>query len=217
MSTEKSHLGGCIISNDIGTWAPQVWDALIEKFKIKSMVDVGCGAGHSLKYFIDKNIEGIGIEGFIDAIESSPVKSHIKIHDYTEAPYILEKTYDLAWCCEFVEHVEEQYSANFMKTFEGCKLVAMTHALPGQPGFHHVNCQVADFWIDKFKKSNFSYEESLSLNLRSLLPIFAYRNNRFENEHGEVGKFENVLDPFLPNGSHVKNTLMVFKNEALND
>ena len=214
-SSENSHLGGCIISNDIGTWSPQVWDLLIKKFNVKSVVDVGCGAGHSLKYFIDKNIEGLGIEGFVSAIENSPVKSYIKTHDYISSPYILEKVYDLAWCCEFVEHVEEKYSDNFMKTFENCKIVAMTHAMPNQPGFHHVNCQLPQYWINKFKDLNFSYEEELSLELRNLLPKHNIINNSYINENGEVGKFDNTLDPFIPHGGHVKNTLMVFKNKTL--
>ncbi len=201
---EKSYLGGCLIESnypyygdgDIGTWAPQVWNKLIEWYNPKTVIDVGCGAGHSLKYFIDKNIEGLGIEGFLPAIEASLVRNYIKTHDYVEGEFIPEKTYDLGWCCEFVEHVEEKYMNNFMKTFESCKVVAMTHAVPGQEGYHHVNCQNADYWINAFNKIGFDYLEKESLECRDSLPVW---------QHDDRG---NAIG--IPNGGHVRNTLMIF-------
>jgi hypothetical protein len=201
----KTHLGGCIIQGDIGTFAPQVWDRLIEKYNPSTYIDVGCGAGHSLKYFIDKGLDGIGVEGYMEAINSSSVKDNIVVHDYTESEFIPSKKIDLAWCCEFVEHVEEKYSNNFMKTFENCKYVAMTHGVPGQPGFHHVNCQPAEYWINRFKNIGFSYLENDSLELRGLLPSYTYNVaiDKFLDINGNI---------FIPNGAHVRNTLMIFKN-----
>lgn len=193
----KDYLGGCIIHNDIGTWAPQVWDKLIEVFKPKKIIDVGCGAGHSTKYFFEKKIEVLGIEGYVPAIESSVIKEKIYVHDYVMSEFIPDQIYDIAWCCEFVEHVEEKYMENFMRTFDMCKVVAMTHALPGQPGYHHVNCQTHDYWIEKFKSRGFKYNEQLSIDCRNLLPSYEYDNN------GNVTK--------IPNGGHVKNTLMIFE------
>jgi SAM-dependent methyltransferase len=198
---EIGHLGGCIIKDnypqfgrvDVGTWAPQVWDNIITTYSPKSMVDVGCGAGHSLNYFISKGLDSIGVEGYLPAIESSIVKDKIKIHDYADSEFIPERKFDLAWCCEFVEHVDEQYLHNFMKTLDKCDLVAMTHAVPGQPGHHHVNCQVAEYWIDIFMQYKFEFLEEYSLSLRTLLP-----------------NWDNNTD-VVPNGGHVKNTLMVFK------
>jgi hypothetical protein len=187
----KSYLGGCVIQNDIGTYAPQVWDKLIELYSPKSVIDVGCGAGHSLYYFLSKGISGIGVEGFEEAIKRSPVQSNIVQHDYVEGAYVPDNMFDLAWCCEFVEHVEETYLDNFMKTFEKCEYVAMTHAVPGQPGHHHVNCQPASYWIEVFKKYGFDYLENDSLLLRRTL-------------YTESGTW-------TENGSHVRNTLMVFR------
>jgi cyclopropane fatty-acyl-phospholipid synthase-like methyltransferase len=188
MSNEE-HLGGCIINEghgDTGTYAPQVWDFLIDRLNIKSIIDVGCGAGYSLQYFLNKGLIGIGVEGFEYAISRSPVKKHLVLHDYTKDQYVSAGEYDLAWSCEFVEHVEEQYVPNFMATFMKAKYVAMTHAVPGQPGHHHVNCQTADYWIDIFKKHCFELCQDLSLEARNKL------NN-------------------CENGGHVKNTLMIFK------
>jgi hypothetical protein len=197
----EEHLGGCITydnfpgfgKGDVGTWAPQVWDKLIETYQPKSLIDVGCGAGFSTEYFLQKGLEILGVEGYLPAIESSPIKEYIHIHDFIKSEFIPEKKYDLGWCCEFVEHVEEQYTNNFMITFSNCSVVAMTHGVPGQPGFHHVNCQPATYWIEKFKTFGFSYNEMLSLECRALLPSYTDDSS------------------FIPNGSHVKNTLMIFE------
>ena len=100
----------------------------------------------------------------------------------------------MSWCCEFVEHVEEKYVHNFMKTFNECSLVAMTHGVPGQPGHHHVNCQTPEYWIKHFKEYGFNYLEDYSISLRKLLP-----------------DWDSINTDFVPNGGHVKNTLMIFK------
>lgn len=199
---EKEYLGGCIINDnypqfgkgDVGTWAPQVWDDVIKTHNVKSIVDVGCGAGHSLNYFINKGLDSMGIEGYLPAIKKSLVKKYIKVHDYTLGEFIPYKKYDMSWCCEFVEHVEEIYVDNFMKTFNECSLVAMTHGLPGQPGHHHVNCQPPEYWIKHFEKYGFNYLEEYSIGIRKLLPDWDSNN-----------------PVFVPNGGHVKNTLMIFK------
>ena len=36
---------------------------------------------------------------------------------------------------------------NFIETFKKAKYVIFTHAVPGQAGHHHVNCQNTDYWV----------------------------------------------------------------------
>ena len=165
------HLGGSIIEGahgDTGTYAPEMWDEMIKMFQLKTIIDVGCGAGYSLKYFLDHHVDGIGVEGWERAIKASPVSGNIVHHDYTEGPFNSGE-FDLAWSCEFVEHVEEQYLHNFMATFKSCKRVAMTHALPGQFGHHHVNCQPPGYWIKKLKEIGFKYLQKESEYLKTFV------------------------------------------------
>lgn len=119
-------------------------DYIINTFGVKSMVDVGCGPAGMVELARSKGLEVLGIDG--DFIVDRNV-TDVVIHDYQEAPYIPEKNYDLAWTVEFVEHIEARYIRNFVSTFDKCKYVLMTHALPGQPGHHHVNCQPIEYWI----------------------------------------------------------------------
>lgn len=164
---KKGHLGGYIPNGDPNTYSHEVWDWMIQN-GIKSVIDVGCGEGHSTKYFLDKGIEVIGIEGGENAYNNSPVKEKLILHDYTEGPYVLDKKYDAVWSCEFVEHVEEKYLDNFLSTFACADKIFMTHAVPGQDGYHHVNCQTAEYWVQKLKNIGFEYNDEVSKMLRNL-------------------------------------------------
>lgn len=177
ISLEQNHLGGCILNESVGdhnTWCPALWDMLIETTGAKSVVDIGCGIGYSLKYFLDKGLFGTGIEGLESVLQHSPIPNHILIHDYTKGAYIPEKNVDLAWSCEFVEHVEERFMENFMVTFDKCDYVAMTHALPGQIGYHHVNCQPPEYWIKAFTDRGFDYMENETMMLRQSIADKSY-------------------------------------------
>jgi hypothetical protein len=188
----KEHLGGCIVWGDPGTAAFSVWDRLISDYGVRSMIDVGCGAGHSMDYFLERGVDAWGVEGFEAALSAAKNRSRIFEHDYGDGPFVPDTEYDLAWSCEFVEHVYEELSENFLATFSKCRMVAMTHGVPGQPGYHHVNCQWPDYWIARMQSLGFEYLEQESLSLRSEL---------------------DNLPPNLPpnHGCHVKNTLMLFR------
>ena len=118
-------------------------DYIIENLGVKSMVDIGCGPAGMVELARSKGLEVLGVDG--DFVVERKVDD-IVIHDYQKAPYVPEKNYDLAWTVEFVEHIEEQYIRNFVATMDKCKYVLMTHAFPGQPGHHHVNCQTTEYW-----------------------------------------------------------------------
>lgn len=128
-------------------------DYIIEKIGVKSMVDIGCGPAGMVELAREKGLEVLGVDG--DFVVDRKVDD-IVIHDYQKAPYVPEKSYDLAWTVEFVEHIEEQYIRNFVATMDKCKYVLMTHAFPGQPGHHHVNCQTTEYWAHIMNAFGFS-------------------------------------------------------------
>lgn len=154
------HLGGFISAQngDSGTFDPDVWNYLFETFKPSSVVDVGCGEGHVLDYFKKLNVKTIlGVDGCRAVYDQSPVPEDIMIVDFTRGGFIPNDIFDLAWSCEFVEHVEEKFIKNYFSIFEKSKFVAMTHAIEGQDGHNHVNCKNEQYWIDLFEKNNFEY------------------------------------------------------------
>lgn len=156
---KDGHLGGFVEGGDSRCHYPLLWDALIKDFKVKSVLDVGCGQGQALEYFSLRGVKGLGIDG-TELVLKNAVFDNIEIHDYVTGPYIPEKKYDLVWCCEFVEHIEEKYLNNFLETFKSGKVVALTHALPGQGGYHHVNEKNDSYWIEKMKGIGFKLVEN---------------------------------------------------------
>jgi len=161
----EGHLGGFIEDGDPATWCPAVWDALLAE-GIRSVVDVGCGPGYASEWFHERGCDVLGIDGSETAERLFRVPGRFLRHDYTAAP--LQAASSLAWSCEFVEHVEEKYLANFMATFAGCRTVAMTFAGPGQSGHHHVNCQPADYWVARFAEHGLRFDEPTTMRLRGL-------------------------------------------------
>jgi hypothetical protein len=165
----QSHLGGNIRGGDPSTWCPEVWDYLIDKFSPKTLCDVGCGEGHLINYMQKKGIAVTGIDGLIDNMYNAPipVRDKIIIHDYrNKQPNVL--FYDLIVSCEFVEHVEEIYCLNYLDQFKECKILAFTHAMPYQPGHHHVNCRDDNYWIACMKALHFEFLPEETENVRAL-------------------------------------------------
>lgn len=137
----KPHLGGYIIGGDDATYYPHLWEWLVRERRVQSVIDVGCGEGHAVKFFESIGCHAQGIDGVAQNTNRTVQ------HDYTQGPFGLQwGAFDMVWCCEFVEHIEERYIPNFLATFTIADLVLMTHAEPGQAGHHHVNCQPASYW-----------------------------------------------------------------------
>lgn len=163
------HVGGCNIFGDPATECPKMWKYLTDSFKIKSVIDVGCGFGFHTKYFKEVlNCGVLGIEGSKKVVELSLLPNHVMWHDYTNGPYVPEKIYDFCWSIEFVEHVEEKFKQNFIETFKKCKYLAITHGLPGQGGYHHVNCQPPEYWIEELKKNGFDLMPEITEECRKI-------------------------------------------------
>jgi hypothetical protein len=140
----------------------------VDTLNVKSVLDVGCGMGYQMQEFMKYCDEVVGVDGSAYATQNSPVKENIFQHDYTIGELETEDRYDLCWCCEFVEHVEGKYVDNFLSTFAFAKYVAMTHAVPGQGGHHHVNCQPEEYWIDHMVRYGFEYDEEFTNELKEI-------------------------------------------------
>jgi SAM-dependent methyltransferase len=140
---------------DEATYFPSLWIYLVEKMGIKSVCDIGCGAGIAVKFF-EELLEPSDVMGIDGIAQDHP---SILEHDYTLGPFVpLGGDYDLVWCCEFLEHLAEQYLPNILSTIRCGKLVLLTHAEPGQAGHHHVNCQTADYWKGVMASIGYRYD-----------------------------------------------------------
>jgi SAM-dependent methyltransferase len=175
MNTSEGHLGGYISAKhprsaefgmehgDSATWAPQLWRWIRSELQVDSVLDVGCGEGHAAGFFRDLGCRIGGVDGSALALQDSVIPEvHLK-HDYSIGPFLPEDDYELVWCCEFVEHVEEKFVDNFLTTFNcATKYIFMTAAPLGQPGWHHVNCQPPGYWIERVENLGFSFAPELT-------------------------------------------------------
>lgn len=186
------HLGGYVPGGDPDTWYPDLWRWLIDDQGVKSMIDVGCGEGQTIDWFAANGCDVIGIDG-IDQNHPDFVK-----HDYTTGRLLANPRVgrtskaqntaphewaDLCWSAEFVEHVEERYVPNFLDTFACAKLVMMTHAVPGQGGWHHVNCRTSDYWIGAMAAVGYQLDHAMTTLTRAL----AAANGQATNYYRDTG------------------------------
>jgi SAM-dependent methyltransferase len=194
----EGHLGGCSIGGDGGTYYPIMWKYLVDTYEIKNVLDVGCGRGFSTKYFQSLGCDILGIDGSAKVQGVTIIPEHFLLNDYEKGSALSNSKFDLCWSCEFVEHVWEEFSQNFIDDFKKCKYLAMTFAEPGQGGHHHVNCQPEEYWIKKLEGNGFKYlledtkilremankdkEERMKIkDVPGFIPHFVYRGLFFEN------------------------------------
>ena len=181
------HLGGYVKGGDIATFYPSLWRWLVRKYQISSVLDVGCGEGHSTRYFQGLGCRVLGLEGCQQAIDESVIPDRIVPHDFCTGPYRVAEPFDLVWSCEFVEHVEEQYVNNIIETFANSrKLILITHAGPDQTGgHHHVNLKPAAYWIKLMEAKGYQYSRALTRKTRTI----ALKDSHYDypNHYAERG------------------------------
>jgi SAM-dependent methyltransferase len=182
----KQHLGGNFAEGDPATFSANAWKFIIDQFNIKTILDVGSGRGHAAKWFTDQGLQVTAIEGLHDNVVNAIVPT-IE-HDLTISPFVGKV--DFVNCIEVVEHIEEKYIENLMDTLCSGTYVLITHAVPGQKGWHHVNCQPSEYWISHFKRKNFKLLEEESSKIRELA--------------------------LSDGGLHIARNGMIFKNESAN-
>ena len=167
---KDGHLGGYIRGGDPGTWCPHLWSWAIKEFGVRSVMDVGCGEGHSAKFFHNRGCQVVGVEGCHQAIEDTVIPGLVFQHDFRDGPFAPDQPVDLVWSCEFLEHVQERYVPNILKTFAHARrALLITHAFPGQDdGHHHVNCRPSSYWIRQIEAAGFRCDERLSRRARTV-------------------------------------------------
>lgn len=162
---EHGHLGGYTPGGDPATYYPDLWRWLVETQGVGRVLDIGCGDGVAIDFFRSLGADVTGVEG------TPQDHTCIVQWDVTAEHRWGPTGCDLVWCCEFVEHVEERYLPNWLDYLCATPLVLMTHAEPGQAGYHHVNCQPADYWIGVMAAKGFHLDREMTQTTRALASV----------------------------------------------
>ena len=93
----------------------------------------------------------------------------------------LQRTFDMIWSYEFVEHIHLSHVHSLMKTFSNhANVVVMSAAKSGQGGEGHFNEQPDSYWIEKFQQYGFSLNHENTEILRNVDELFAQNMMVFE-------------------------------------
>lgn len=160
----KPHLGGNFIEVNPTTFCPGAWQYVIKKYNIKSVMDVGSGRGHAAKWFADQGLKTVAIDGLEDNVKNCVYPTELV--DLTERSFTANV--QLVNCIEVVEHIEEEFLDNLLTTLCCGQYLFMTHGLPGQPGWHHVNCQPTEYWLEHLGKRGFKLNSQDSAEIQRL-------------------------------------------------
>lgn len=142
------HLGGNVREGDPFTFSPKVWNYVIDRFAVKTILDLGSGLGYSSHYFHGLGKQVIAVDGLKENCDSA-IYPTIQF-DLVRGP--IHCSVDLVHCQEVVEHIDEQYLDNLLQSLACGKFVLMTHAVPGQGGHHHVNLKPTEYWIENMAR-----------------------------------------------------------------
>jgi SAM-dependent methyltransferase len=162
------HLGGNLHGGDPRSFEPALWAWLVERFAPRVVLDVGCGEGHSTAEFARLGCTALGLDGLsYNATATAARGVPCLHHDLTRGPCYVAGV-DLAWCCEVVEHVAPEHVGALLATLATARVVAMTHAVPNQGGWHHVNEQPADYWIGHMLAHGYHLQTANTVHARTL-------------------------------------------------
>lgn len=166
-NSEEQHLGGNIAEGDPRTYAPAVWDYVIHRFAIKSVLDVGSGLGFAANYFHKAGMQTLAVDGLPFNVTHAVFPTLQQ--DITRQPILCKV--DFVHCQEVAEHIDEKFIENFLASLACGRIILITHAVPGQGGHHHVNEQPAQYWIDQLKRYSCELLQEDTCRIRKLAEL----------------------------------------------
>lgn len=130
---------------------------LLEAFRVRSAVDIGCGVGTWLSVLRDGGVDDvIGIDGdYVDrAMLKIPGQRFVAADLRQKLP--VDRGFDLALCLEVAEHLPPALGEALVGHLTSlAPVVAFSAAIPGQGGTDHINEQWQDHWRVRFAKRGF--------------------------------------------------------------
>ena len=148
----------------------------------QSLLDVGCGPGTWLKAALEFGVgDVLGIDGVsIPDHQLFVPKGLIRQQDLTLA-WNLGRVFDLALCLEVAEHLDAEWASMLIKNLTAhANMIVFSAACPGQPGYHHVNCQWPTYWQELFNREGYTCSDALRWQIWNDVRVEAwYRQNIF--------------------------------------
>jgi 2-polyprenyl-3-methyl-5-hydroxy-6-metoxy-1,4-benzoquinol methylase len=174
----RPYMGGHYVADT--EWDDDLVNHLVDRFDIKSVLDLGCGLGLTLDRFASKGVKCWGVEGNANVIDGPcKAKERLYVVDFTKQAVVFPNRFDLVWCVEVLEHVPREYEANVIRSIVANvgRIAFVSAAEPGQPGYGHINCQPRANWIEKFALQGLRYVARTNSILSSLTDVGPFGPN----------------------------------------
>jgi len=131
---------------------------LLALFRPTSILDVGCGLGTWIAAARELGVHDVlGIDGdYVDRALLKVNEDEFRPVDL-QAPFDLDRTFDLAISLEVGEHLPESSADGFVDSIcRHANVVLFSAANPAQhAGQNHINCQWPDYWERKFRSRGY--------------------------------------------------------------
>ena len=176
-------------------------------FQINAFVDIGCGSGawtiKALENFgdakravlIDLPSVNIGFE-----LRDDP-RVHFIGKNFNEDSEIPTMDFDLAFCTEVLEHIEEESALKVLDSIaKNCQILVFSGAVPGQGGTGHVNEQTQEYWDKQIQLRGFRpfdvfrpilYSQNIPQYYKNNLLLYI-KPNRFGKDN--LGELQRLLE-----------------------
>ncbi len=158
--------------------SPAMVEGILGQFKeVKSAVDFGCGTGAYVSEFRKR---GVVAQGF----EYSPIARKVALEAFGIQinAFDLEDfkdaggQFDLATSFEVAEHLTPEFGDRLVSACcRHAPLVVFSAAGPGQPGQGHIHLQPKSYWIERFARAGFAFNEARTVALEQYLRTNLFR------------------------------------------
>jgi 2-polyprenyl-3-methyl-5-hydroxy-6-metoxy-1,4-benzoquinol methylase len=146
--------------------AGPIAERIVQDLGPATVLDVGCGAGALLAALRARGVLVEGLEYSSDRLKRCQERE-LPVHRFdlesgAEPP--IAEVFDVVISLEVAEHLPPAVADRFVDLLAGRarRTVVFSAATPGQGGVDHVNEQPHRYWIERFEKRGFRFDEERS-------------------------------------------------------
>lgn len=154
--------------------------AVLGALPVKSVLDIGCGAGTWLAEYRQLGVSDVcGVDGEYVNRARLLIEQEQFVPTDISKPFALGRQFDMVQCVEVAEHVPSESSSTLIDNIvRHSKRVLFSAAVPGQGGENHVNEQPCEFWRDLFGQRGYRLFDFVRPQVQRILEIeYWYRYN----------------------------------------